>query len=296
MTTGITNEGLIMEETKMMYLNFTIPKQSTVPSPFIELWLFPDKSHAPPNKTLELRFLIQAFIPPTTTKPKSTQQTFLWNTNEDCVYLNLTFFSNKLLRVIQNKRLNESNVKLKVEVYRRQESDQDIQNSTINISRQDLCASLSHRRSNNSFLIIKNYDESTAPLVIPQSNRVSKRDILQVEPSEPSETTFTTPCRVVPLMANMTEVYGDFIRHPILTDIKDCSGRCTLLLDRPSFTKHAEIKERLKLLPGGEVLSKAEPSCMPIAFKPLYVQIKLKGSSDVIVQFQDLVVDRCACQ
>lgn len=264
----------------------------------MELWLFPDKSLIPANRTLELSFLFQALVPPAT-NPRSDQQTIFWNTNEDCMYLNLTALSKKILKIIQKRMLNQSNVKLKVEVTRVEESSQGIANNMLNAARHDLCASLSQRTSNNSFLIIKNYDDSSTTFVTPQpgpTRAVSKRDVAEINLNVSRDAILINPCGVVPLVVDLIQVYGNFIKAPTVTDVKDCSGRCTLLLDRLAFTKHGEIKERLKLLPGGETFSNFEPCCKPVAFKPLNVLIRLRDKSEVIVQLPDLVVDKCACQ
>lgn len=272
-------------------LEFTIHKDSAKGPgyPNVELWLFADKTNIPANIIMEMRFLVKAFVKPANNL-RSTQPIFLWNTNEDCVYLNLTKLSKKILRII---KVNESKVRLEVEVVRAADSGQRIANNPMNLARQDLCASLSQRSSNKSFLIIKNYDESRTPFTTPQSrhsNAVSKRDV-------PIHDVFLNPCGVVPLVVDLVEIYGNFIKAPTVMDVKDCSGRCTLLHDRSAFTKHGEIKERLKLLPGGEALSNFQPCCMPVRFKPLHVLIRLEGKkSEVIVQIPDLVVDKCACQ
>lgn len=293
---GYSERGFVFDETNFVDLEFTIHKESATGTkgsgfPQVEVWLFPDRSLTPTNRVLDIRFLVQANVPPAT-NPRSYQPRILWNTTEDCVYLNLTRLSKRILKLIRN----ESTVKLRVEVTRLAESNERIENDHINVARRDLCACLSQRRSNNSFLIIKNYDESSVPFTPPNAVAVSKRDVSEIDHVNVSADAFINSCGVVPLIADLTEVYGDFIKAPTLTDVKDCSGRCTLLLDRPVFTKHGEIKERLKLLPGGEALSNFQPCCMPVRFKPLHVLIRLKDKSEVIVQMPDLVVDKCACQ
>lgn len=297
MVTGYSESGFVFQGTNQVNLEFTIPKQSTEGFPHVELWIFPNKSLTPANKILDLSFLVHAIVPSAGNR-RAAQPRVLWNTNEDCVYLNLTSLSKKILRVLQKKKLNESNVRLEVEVTYVEESNEKIENSTMNMARRDLCASLSQRNTNSSFLIIKNYDESSAPFVLPQSisNAVSKRDVSEVSIANASTGVTSPKCGVVPLVVDLTEVYGNFIKAPTVTDIKDCSGRCTLLLDRLTFTKHGEIKERLKLLPGGEGLSDYEPCCMPVEIKPLHVLIRLKDKSEVIVQIQDSVINKCACQ
>ena len=289
---GFYESNFIIDETHQIDLEFAVPKQSIEGFPQVELWIFPNKSLVQPNKVLELGFVVQARVP-TATNPRSSQPTVLWNTNEDCVCLNLTTLSKKILRILKKGSVNESSVRLQVEVVRVLETSQTSR-AANNIVQQDLCASLSQRSSNDSFLIIKNYNDSNlSPLSNPNLTR-SKRDVDEV-PSPPN-VKFINPCGVVPLAVNLSEVYGSFIKAPVVTDVKDCSGRCTLVLDRLAFTKHGEMKERLKLLPGGEVFSDFEPCCMPVKFKPLHVLIRLKDESEVIVQLPDLVVDECACQ
>lgn len=141
---GTSENGFVFNETNQVDLVFTVPKQLREGYPHVELWLFPDKSLTPANRILELSFLFQALVPPAT-NPRSDQHTILWNTNENCVYLNLTALSKKILKIIQKRMLNESNVRLEVEVTRVEESSQRIENDTLDTARQDLCASLSRR-------------------------------------------------------------------------------------------------------------------------------------------------------
>lgn len=279
----------------MIALEFKIPSQGTeVEDQDTELWIIPDKSQVPKNKVMEIRFLVEANIPQAS-NGRSYQSHLFWDTNEDCVVFNLTGLSKKIYRVLQKRNLNDSNVSVTVEITKMVESDSKIENNTINILHRDLCSALSQKETNTSFLIVKNYNEMDTPRL---TRWYSRRDTSAVSGNFSTESieSSVASCETVPLVVNLTQVYGDFIKAPTVTDIKDCSGRCTLHLDGKYFSKHGEVKERLKLLPGGEMLSSFEPSCKVIQFRPLHVLINLQDKSDVIIQLCDLVVDKCACQ
>ena len=248
---------------------------------------------------MEMSFLAKAFIPQANNERES-QVVQLWNTNENCIALNLTILARKISRVLYNKNLSESTVRVTVEVSRMRETSRVIPNNTITAQRHDMCAYLSQRGTNDSFLVIKNYGENNiAPFSIISHPSLQRREV-----GETNMDNFTAPsevkddhCGIVPLIVNLTEVYGPFIKDPVTLDIKDCSGMCSLPLDRELFSQHSQVKDRLKLLRGGdESLSRYTASCTPVSFKPVPIFISIRGSPDVIIQIQDLVVDKCKCQ
>lgn len=290
-------DGFSFEATNQIELEFTIPKQSTVACPDVELWIFPDRSQTPRNRIMEIYYLARARIPQVSSS-RSHQFSVLWNTSEDCVHLNLTGLSKKISRILQRRNLNESDVSVEVEIVRMIHRNIQMESGIIEALKRDLCSSLAQRETNSSFLIIKNYDESKTQHVFtkynlppPPSKAVQKRNIAEILTVSTSGS-----CSTVPFVVNLTAVYGDFIKGPIVTDIRDCSGRCTLLHDGKRFSKHGEIKEMLKLLPGGDFLSTYEPTCTPVQFRPLHILIELQDKSDAIVQLSDLLVDKCVCQ
>ena len=294
---GLSEMGFIFEETNQLNLQFVIPKHSNDGDTFpdVELWVFPDKSQVSRDTLLEIRYVAKADIPEASS-PRMHQSLQLWDTNEDCIALNLTILSKKIYKVLQKRSLKESNVSVTIEITNVKESTR---NHTADALHHDLCTSLSQRGSNQSFLIIKNYADQSIHRLFDAENleantsSVKKREAIN---DIANNSTASDSCRVVSLIVNLTEVYGDFIKAPVMTDIKDCSGECTSY-KRNLFSKHAEIKERLKLLPGGSQLSEFEPSCVPLRYRPLNVHISLRNKpSYVIVQLPDLIVDKCACQ
>lgn len=283
-----------------MELEFLIPKQNlTGGGPPVELWVFPDKSSLTSrSRLLRLSFLAMANIPQAY-NPRSDQSSFLWDTNQDCISINMTNLSKKISKVLQKRNLNESNVVLTLEITRVEEiTDADIANTTLDALHRDICSSMQQRQSNDSFLVIKSYDDQEVFAERPPAYSVQKREAPEVPSNATEEGTDKEEhgCSVVPLVVNLKEVYGSFIKAPVVTDIRDCSGRCTLLHDGSKFSKHGEVKERLKFLPGGESFASYQPSCMPIRFRPLHMLIKLQSKSYVIVQMLDLWVEECACQ
>lgn len=304
---GYSENGFVFLENNKLDLNFTIPRQNTEEghSTHVELWLFPDRSETPPNQVME----IQLIAIPSTHKREYTIK-FLWDTNVDCVSLNLTSVSRRIFNVLNRKNLNESGLTVKMELIKAEPTSDTIEDSMIGSLRQDLCTSQSRRNSSVPFLVIKNYDENELALsfgdaMLEEQDRANYTDGIESTEEETEEpereniaAEFQKRCSRVPFLVDLVEVYGDFIKAPAVTDIGLCSGRCMLFLDSSIFSKHAEVKERLKLLPGGEALrlSNYEPTCMPVQFTPLHTLISLKNSSEVIVQIPDLVVEKCACE
>ena len=269
--------------------------------------MFPDKSRIHEHKILDINALVFATLP-LTNNPKRDSISVLWGTREDCVSLNLTDLSKKISKVLQKKNVNESMVTVDIQIGAVLERSSIPEDSARAVNR-DLCSALVQRQSNDSFLIIKNYNEATVPRLVRDTSYSGRRrrDVSSQEydhqetHQQPNNVTGATEkavrtCELVPLVVNLTETYGTFIKAPILADIKDCAGRCALMLDGEVFSKRGALKERLKLLPGREYLSSYEPSCTPIRFKPLHLLISLENStSEVIVQMSDLVADQCKC-
>ncbi len=300
---GFSNQGFSFGVTNKLKLVFTIPKLSDEIRyvPAVELWIFPNLSGVSRNKIVEMTFIALASIPQASDDRTDTfSQT--WNTNEDCVSLDLTGLNKKIYRVLHKKNLNESTVTLTIEIIARKTITSTMESNLLN---HDLCSALSERSTNDSFLVIKNYNGEIAPASVgvdAGEESETESDIIIVGDEEGDEMLNSTAnpsdldaCRVVPLVVNITDLY-DFIEAPVQTNIGDCSGKCSLSLHRELFSQHAEIKERLKLLPGGEALSEYSPKCMPVHLSPLHALISLHSRSKVIVQFPDTVVDQCICQ
>lgn len=304
MSPGTSENGLVIEETNQIDLVFTIRQyieEADTHVPQADLWIFPDMSVAPANEVMELEFLVQTFIPAHSRRSSRWSYYYsgiMWNTNDSCINLDITYHSEKISNYLKRRKMNESSVRLEVEIVWVESSESAIQESTASRMRGEYCAAISQQKnSNDSFLIIKNYNETSVSFGLSSTpaNGISKRAVLeQVVHDSPVRDDIA--CRVVPLVVNLATIYGNFIKAPTITDVKDCSGQCVLHLNRGRFTKHGETKERLKLLPGGETLSNFEPRCMPIRYRPLNVLIRLRDKSEVIVQMPDLVIDKCACQ
>ena len=299
---GFGENGFTFEETNNIMLYFPIPKVNTTgEGPDVELWVLPDMTFVPQNKLVKITWRAEATIPQAYNSRTYTDS-LIWDTNEDCVCFNLSILSRKISKILQKKNHNETNMTLEVNLVRIEEVESQQDDSSFDPFHQDLCAALATRETNDSFLVIKNYDEeyireefATNPTPI-NKRSVAQLSLTNISDVSLPERKIEKGCSVKSLIVNLTEVYGEFMKAPIITDVRDCSGRCTLLHDSSMFTRHGEIKERLKFLPGGEALSNYEPSCMPIKFNPLLVLIGLQPKSEVIVQMLDVVVDTCICQ
>ena len=298
---GYGENGFVFQENNKLDLDFTIPRQNN--ESHIELWLFPDRSETPPNQVMEIQLLAIPSI-----RKREYVIRVLWDTNVDCVSFNLTAMSRRIFNFMIKRNLTESDLTVKMELIKAELISDTIEDSMIGSLRRDLCSSQSQRNSSVPFLVFKNYDENELALSFDDVMLEEDNYTAGVEDEmEDEEETTEEPgkenlaverCSKVPFLVDLVEVYGDFIKAPTITDIGLCSGRCKLFLDSNLFSKHAEVKERLKLLPGGKSLrlSNYEPTCTPVQFKPLHTLISLKNSSAVIIQIPDLVVDRCACE
>lgn len=285
-------------------MNFSIPKQSIEGdlTPQVELWLFPNKSQVPANTVMEVVFHLTAFIfKPRSISSREDVVTAFWNTSHDCMHLNLTRLGSRLSRPLQKRSTNESIVTINGTITYLDENTDTVtarQSAVYN----DLCTVLSPRTSSRPFLVIKNYCEHEFVPCNQDMHSTQRREISGVdqtgEIAQAPEETITaregdSACKIVPLIVNLAEVYGEFIMAPREIDVKDCSGQCN---NGRIFSKHTEVKRRLRLLPGGENLPYFEPSCVPSEFKPIYMAIMLKDDSDIIVQMPDLLVEGCQCR
>ena len=290
--TGYSDWGFSFEETHKLVLEFEIPYQSkTDDYPEVELWLFPDKSRVEPNTVEEITFLVKANVTEVSIT-RTSQGAVLWDTREDCITLNLTILSKRVYKLMKKKNLNESNVSLVVEITRTRTILTTLEYNHIRSLNRNFCSFLSNRITNDSFLVIKNYDEK----IEKRKKRNIKFSDASPNVNEPTIINTNNCCNKSNLVVNLAEIYGDFVKGPTNINIWDCTGECTLASNSNLFSHHATVKERLKLLPDGEVLTNYQPRCTPVAFMPLHVLFSVKDKSDVIVQLLDLVVEKCACR
>lgn len=301
MAAGYSDNGIILQDSYDTTFHFNIPNHNSNSIPRVELWLFPDKSRVTENRIVEVNLVSYVDIETQNNKKHSIPTRFLWDTTDDCAAVDLTELSKKIYKHLDRRNLNDTNVNVELEI------GSVIPRSTIEMTPKraldrELCNAMAQRRTNESFLIVKNYIEEPVSGVVAESRRRRRRQSSEVDEPQaiipPTSAPTGTPrtCELVPLMVNLTELYGSFLKEPKVTDIKDCSGKCALTLNERVFSKHAEVKERLKLLPGREYLSSFEPLCTPIKFKPLLLLIALQEKSTVIAQMSDLVADKCSCQ
>lgn len=293
---GYSDRGFSIDGTNKLELEFTIPRQTTATNfPDVELWIIPDKSGVEPNSKMIIKFLARADISEAS-NPRTDQGEATWNTRDDCVVLNLTILSKKIYKVLQKRSLNESNVSLVIEITRTEMKPINDRNDSMNSRPHDFCSALSQRRTNDSFLVIKNYDEKGDNVMI---NWRKKRDTASIDAIHSSKlitTSQTNCCNRTSLVVNLTEVYGAFMKGPAEIDIGECTGECAMTSNSNLFSYHAIVIERLKRLPKGKALSEFVPRCTPVAFKPLHVLFGVQDNSNVIVQLPDMVVGKCACR
>ena len=271
-------------------MEFAIPRESNGKNfPNVELWIFPDKSTVEPNTVKEISFGAKVGIAGAM-NPRHDQGIMLWDTRENCITINLTNLSKKIYKVLQKRNLNESNVSLTFEVIRTRTRHIILEDDPIRSLHHNFCSVLSQRSTNDTFLIIKNYDEKVTDVITDLKTSDPVHNVNELNSANPNSC-----CNRSSLVVNLTEIYGKLVKEPLDINIWDCTGECTASSNCNLFTHHASVKERLKLLPKGESLSHFQPHCTPMMFKPFHVLFGVQASSDVIVQLLDLVVEKCGC-
>ncbi len=254
--------------------------------PEVELWVFPDKTGVQSRNEKTIRYEAIANVAALNTPRKDSGEVF-WDTNEDCVQINLTQLSNKIYNKFNKSSINESHVTLTIKI-QAVGTNLAIHNANRNRpSHHNLCSLLARRATNSSFIFIKNYNEIR--------NHLSKTRLSRSSPTI-VKTPSTAGCSLVPLFVNLTAIYGSFVKGPLVLDIKDCIGTCSSSSRNNLFSHHTIAKQRLKAIRHAEYLADYTPSCVPNKFKPDIVHFGLKDKSHVIVQLSDLVASSCACR
>lgn len=295
--TGNVEDGFTFQEGNTFNILFTIPRQkgaTTIQN--AELWLFPSQQYQATFKTgtvIEMTLFVLINLAHAK-QPRREAMEVTWNTDMDCIPLSMTSLSKKISKNLRKRDLERANITVSIEVVRINSQSSQL-TVPINSSYVGICNALSEKTSNTPFLVVKYYSDepfstyiSSGSFQPPGSNK-QKRDIDHLEVGESNR---PSNCSVVPLIVDLTEVYGSFIVKPQRLDISDCYGSCNVLLNSDSFSHHATILERLKLVKGGDV--KREVGCVPIAYKSQDLLI-YQWRYYVLVEFRDMIVTKCAC-
>lgn len=270
-----------------------------------DLWLFPKASQLQDDSVMDLTLLVIVELAHAT-KPRREVMNYSWRMDGDCLRLNMTGLSRKIINNLQKRGLEKTNISVSIEVVAAREPE--ITQGTIFALDTDLqegCAALRDRSSNEPFLVMKYYNEET--LAAPaeeggssspsrQQKRQSDSDQLEI-PTAGVGTTTSAPapsCSIVPLMVNLTKAFGDFIILPKQIDIQDCYGSCNTGRNADKFTLHAKIKEQVKLTEEAYTIQSGDACCAPSSYKQQDMLIR-KENYVAIVSFPDMVVDGCHC-
>ena len=236
---------------------------------------------------------------------------YSWRMDSNCLRLNLTSLSKKVVNNLQKRGLEKSNITVSIEVVTARDPEPILVTEYFSdMDLQEGCSALQLRSSNAPFLVMKYYDENhltNLPLsdteqTTPPPSRLRKRQSSSepVDTSIPSPTTSTSSnswkgCSVVPLKVNLTKVIGDFIIQPKEMYVNDCSGSCNTGRNPDSFTLHSRIKEQHKLVEGVDNLQRSETCCSPSSYDQAKMLIR-KDNYITIVSFPDIIVTGCQCK
>ena len=197
----------------------------------------------------------------------------------------------KISNSLRNKGLNETNVTVKLEV---------VKATTRSASPGEggyddllpVCDKLQTRTNNDPFMIMKYYRLETANegFTTDGTPSVGKRQVSNMTSGRPLERN----CTLTSLVVSLKDVYGAFLVAPLLADIRNCQGGCTFS-DYRSFSSHAQVKDRLNWMSGGEHPRGLSVSCVPTELSPLELLIYRKDYF-IIVEFPDMVAEKCACR
>lgn len=303
---GFYESGFEFAERNKLQFVLTIPKEKGIAIvSSAELWLFPNlDALREPATLLKMTLLVEVTLPEAN-MPRRQQIIYTWRTDESCVVLDMTALTKRITNFMRKHNPEETNATISVEVVTVGESG--LQNSTLeeglrNVQLVATCDQLNQSRSENTpFLAVKYYNDSEMGGTEYSSDEEewqrTARDTVVSSSSSPassedaeSQSQPSGNCSLVPLLANLTEVYGGFVIQPQVEDIKACKGTCSGF---QRYSTHALVKERLNWLSGG--LNRLTVTCVPTAFKPLEFLIFQNGYL-LIVKFRDIIAQECGCR
>ena len=287
-------------------LNFILPNPG---KPIIiqetNLWLFPDTSQLRNDSVMDLTVLVIVELAHAT-KPRRELIRTSWRMDSDCLRLNLTSLSKKVVNNLQKRGLEKSNITVSIEVVDADAPELVQDAPLLDTDLREGCSSLHNRGKNTPFLVMKYYNENSLkslPNIIPEStnvNRPQKRDSdgsteTEGEPAQPTPSVggdAKKACGTVPLIVNFTKIYRNVIVFPKIYDIRDCSGSCTG--GNVTTSRHAMIKEEVKLTEGIDHIQRVETCCAPSEYGGL--DFLIIGDNQLsIVAFPDIIVKSCRC-
>lgn len=275
-----------MQDQNKYVLQVSLPKNreaSYIQS--AELWIFPQQIAAQQQagNFKKMKLLVTAELEHAT-RPRKEVLDVIWDTRMDCIALNVTSLSHKIVRNLEKHQLQQANISVSIEVVSTR-LQSEIPTTEYFI---DMCDALSEKQTKNPFLVVKYYVEEQ-PLDSLTDTSHQKRSAVTEPP------TTSQNCSVVPLTANITKLFGDFILHPKELEISDCSGSCNVLRNRDSFSNHAYLVEKLKILDANRPTFKHKACCVPTEYKPEHLLIS-SYNRFMIVQFEEMRVTKCGCR
>lgn len=299
--TGNVEDGFEFRPGNTFQLLFTIPRQkeaTTIKN--AELWLFPSLQYQqsfPEDTIVEMKLIVKVNLAHAK-QPRESPMKMTWDTRVDCIPLKMTVLSKKISNNLRKNNLEEANITVTIEVLQTV-SQRPFPTDHVNMtsSNIDICDGLAERRTNTPFLVVKYYSDEVYNAYMssgyslgmqPVPDSKTKRDLLPVLRDSAGHSN----CSIVPLVADLTEIYGSFIIKPRRLDISDCHGSCNSLSNSNSFTQHATIVDKLKLKKGGDFIR--DICCVPVAYKSQRLLI-FQSHYFVLVEFKDMIVTECAC-
>ncbi len=282
--TGNVSEGFSMKPGNTFKMEFSVPQKTE--SSYIqsaELWIFPHLNTQPEGIFQRLTLLISAELEHAS-RPRKEVLDIVWDMRMDCISLNITSLGRKISRNLQKNKLEQANISVSVELV---SSSGDIAVPTTNdiINK---CSAVADKQSNNPFFVLKYYVEQPLDLLTVSSRQ---RKMATASPSSDS-----TNCSLVPLIADLTSIFGESIIAPKTVNIYDCAGYCNLLRNSDDFSLHAILLERLKQKDPIASQYQRKASCVPIAYKPESLLFYEGEKMLVIVEFPKITVTHCGCR
>ncbi len=282
---GNTTEGLIMQDQNKYVMKVSIPKKtedSYIQS--AELWIFPQQIAAQQQagNFQRMTLLVSAELEHAS-RPRKQVLDIVWDTRLDCIALNITSLSRKISRNIEKNELEQANITVSVEVVSTSaQSEIPITEYII-----DMCGALSEKQTKNPFLVVKYYVEEQSLDPLTDSSRQKRNTVTRPTTSQ--------NCSLVPLKVNLEKLFGGSLLYPKKVEISDCSGSCSVLRNRESFSFHASLVEKLKTLEANRENLKRTVCCVPSSYEDEALVIS-DDNNIMIVNFPEMRVTECRCQ
>ena len=273
-------------------LLFTVPQQKEIKAiGKSEIWLFPSLDTPVEEGWYKLELALVITMPDFN-NPVEADKTVYWRSTDGCLMIDVTGQTKAIARKLSKRALNKTLVTVEVSIIHKLKL---IGNLPKEKEWQQVCATLSPRSNNNSFLVVKYYSDKEINDSIRSS--VEKRNL-----EKRSIDRFNTSggCSLSPFIVDLEVIYGDWVMSPKeAVDIKACTGTCDIVDDFPLFSSRAFLKDRIRNVKetlGVPSEMNLDVSCVALTFEPLTLLIYVDDDDYYALVDFPIKATSCGCR